>query len=180
MTKELFETAVKDGRPVCYYLFRDLGLGKDCKYFVETGTHEGHSVQFALDLGFEEILSCEFMTNRYTECMNRFSNNDNVSLWCGTSIDSLPGMLEQINKRSCFWLDAHDEGGGVPTFEELALIKEHSIKDHTIIIDDVPTYFAGREKILENTLLSINSDYTLKYYKSINPDDDYVLAAYIE
>ena len=113
MTKELFETAVKDGRPVCYYLFRDLGLGKDCKYFVETGTHEGHSVQFALDLGFEEILSCEFMTNRYTECMNRFSNNDNVSLWCGTSIDSLPGMLEQINKRSCFWLDAHDEGGGV-------------------------------------------------------------------
>ena len=28
MTKELFETAVKDGNPVCYYLFRDLGIVK--------------------------------------------------------------------------------------------------------------------------------------------------------
>ena len=89
-------------------------------------------------------------------------------------------MLENIDKKSCFWLDAHDEGGGVPTFEELNLIKEHSIKNHTIIIDDVPTYFKGREKMLEDVLLSINPDYTLKYYKSINPDDDYVLAAYVE
>ena len=71
MTKELFDQAVKDGRPVCYYLFRDLGLEKDCKYFVETGTHEGHSVQFALDLGFDEVLSCEFMNDRYDRCMER-------------------------------------------------------------------------------------------------------------
>ena len=180
MSKELFETAVKDGRPVCYYLFRDLGLGKDCKYFVETGTHEGHSVQFALDLGFDEVLSCEFMNDRYDRCMERFTEEENVSLWCGTSLEALPGMLEQVDKKYCFWLDAHDEGGGVPTFEELDLIKEHKIKDHTIIIDDVPTYFKGREKMLEDTLLSINPDYTLKYYKSINPDDDYVLAAYVE
>ena len=180
MTRELFETAVKEGKPVCYYLFRDLGLGKGCKYFVETGTHLGGSVQFALDLGFDEIFSCEFMDDRYNECMGKFSDNNNVSLWLGTSLDSMPGMLDQVDKRSCFWLDAHDEGGGVPTFEELALIKDHSIKDHTIIIDDVPTYFKGREKMLEDVLLSINPDYTLKYYKSINPDDDYVLAAYVE
>ena len=56
MSVELFDIAVREGRPVCYYLFRDLGIGKDCKYFVETGTHLGGSVQFALDLGFEEAL----------------------------------------------------------------------------------------------------------------------------
>ena len=180
MTKELFDQAVKEGNPVCYYLFRDLGIGKDCKYFVETGTHLGGGVERALDLGFDEVLSCEFMQDRYQGCMDKFEPNDNVSLWCGTSTECLPGMLKNIDKKSCFWLDAHDEGGGVPTFEELELIKEHPIKDHTIIIDDVPTYFKGREKMLEDVLLSINPEYTLKYYKSINPDDDYVLAAYVE
>ena len=88
--------------------------------------------------------------------------------------------LKRLHQRACFWLDAHDEGGGVPTFEELTLIANSPIKDHTIIIDDVPTYFKGREKMLEDVLLAINPDYTLKYYKSINPDDDYVLAAYVE
>ena len=180
MTKELFDQAVKEGNPVCYYLFRDLGIAKDCKYFVETGTHLGGGVERALDLGFDEVLSCDFMDDRYQGCMDNFEPNDNVSLWCGTSIECLPAMLKNIDKKSCFWLDAHDEGGGVPTFEELELIKGHSIKDHTIIIDDVPTYFKGREKMLEDVLLSINPDYTLKYYKSINPDDDYVLAAYVE
>ena len=66
-------------------------------------------------------------------------------------------------------------------FAELDEIKNNSIKDHTIIIDDVPEYFKGKDKVkLENKLFSINPDYQLKYFKSINPNDDYVLAAYIE
>jgi hypothetical protein len=158
MSVELFDIAVREGRPVCYYLFRDLGIGKDCKYFVETGTHLGGSVQFALDLGFEEALSCEMMPDRYNHCMEKFSENDNVSLWLGDS----------------------DDGGGVPTFEELDLIAENEIKDHTIIIDDIPVYFLGRQKQLEDKLKSINPNYTLTYYKSIDREQDYVLAAYVE
>ena len=41
MTEELFDKAVEEGNPVCYYLFKDLGIDKGCKYFVETGTFEG-------------------------------------------------------------------------------------------------------------------------------------------
>lgn len=81
MTKEVFDIAVAEGNPVCYYIFRDLGIGKDCKYFVETGTHLGGSVQFALDLGFEQIFSCEMMRDRYEHCMNKFKDSDNVNLW---------------------------------------------------------------------------------------------------
>ena len=44
MTEELFDKAVAEGNPVCYYLFKDLGIDKGCKYFVETGTFEGYSV----------------------------------------------------------------------------------------------------------------------------------------
>ena len=94
MTKELFDQAVKEGNPVCYYLFRDLGIAKDCKYFVETGTHLGGGVERALDLGFDEVLSCEFMDDRYQGCMDKFEPNDNVSLWCGTSTECLPAMLK--------------------------------------------------------------------------------------
>jgi len=181
MSVELFKTAVEEGRPVCYYLFRDLGIGKDCKYFVETGTHMGGSVQFALDLGFDEAFSCEMMESRYNHCMEKFSENDNVSLWLGDSEDCFSEMMKQVDKKSCFWLDAHGEGGGVPTFNELEEIAKNSIKDHTIIIDDVPEYFKGADKFrLEKELLAINPDYKLQYYKSINRTDDYVLAAYIE
>ena len=48
------------------------------------------------------------------------------------------------------------------------------------MIDDIPVYFLGREKVLEEKLLSINPNYTLQYYKSINPTDDYVLVAYVK
>ena len=52
--------------------------------------------------------------------------------------------------------------------------------DHTIIIDDIPVYFLGRQKQLEDKLKSINPNYTLTYYKSIDREQDYVLAAYVE
>ena len=98
----------------------------------------------------------------------------------GGSEDCFVEMMKHVDKKSCFWLDAHGEGGGVPTFDELDLIEKNEIKDHTIIIDDIPVYFAGRIQQLENKLKSINPDYTLTYYKSIDREQDYVLAAYIE
>jgi len=181
MTEELFDKAVEEGNPVCYYLFKDLGIDKGCKYFVETGTFEGYSVQVALDHGYEEVFSNEIFEERYNQCLQRFDRNDNVNLWLGDSLDAFPDMMRKINKKSCFWLDAHGEGGGVPTFMELDEIKKNSIKDHTIIIDDVPEYFKGKDKTkLETKLLAINPNYKLQYYKSINRTDDYVLAAYVE
>lgn len=176
--------------PTCAFLFRDFGVKLGCKYFVETGTHLGHGVQYALDHGFQEILSCEFMKDRYEHCMERFSENDNVSLYLGTSLDCMPKMLEVVNDKACFWLDAHDEGGGVPTFEELELIKNHLIKNHTIVIDDIPTYFSDSKDVLENLILSINENYKIEYlpvYFGIAPEytshkiiEDYQLVAYTD
>ena len=180
--KELYEVESKD-IPTHSFLSRDFGVKRDCKYFIETGTHLGHGVQYALDHGFENVFSCEFMQDRFDHCMNRFSSNDNVSLWLGTSIASMPEMLKQVDQKACFWLDAHDEGGGVPTFEELDLIKNHSIKNHTIIIDDIPLYFADKKNELEQKLLSINENYSIFYfpvYMSRKLVEDYQLLAYVE
>jgi|TARA_B100000131_G_scaffold280219_1_gene285913 hypothetical protein len=180
MTKKLFNKAVKEGKIVSYYLFKDLGVGTGSKFFIETGTHIGNGVQYAIDAGFENVFSCEFMKSRYNECMERFKDDDNVSLWLGTSVDCIPEMLKQVDQKACFWLDAHAEGGGVPTFEELDIIKSHPIKDHTILIDDIPVYFNDKKESLEKKIKSINKDYTIEYHKSINPDLDYILAAYIK
>ena len=155
-----------------------------CKNFVETGTHLGNGVQYALDHGFEEILSCEMMEDRYQHCMNRFKDNDNVSLWLGKSDVCFSEMVNKITEKSCFWLDAHAEGGGVPTFEELDVIKTNNIKDHTIIIDDIPIYFGGKSLDLEKKLLTINENYTIEYFPvdlggQRGRVDDYELVAYV-
>ena len=88
-----------------------------------------------------------------------------------------------MDQKACFWLDAHDEGGGVPTFEELDLIKNHSIKNHTIIVDDIPLYFADKKNKLEQKLRSINENYSIFYfpvYMSRELVEDYQLLAYVE
>jgi hypothetical protein len=177
MVKNYYNTALKENNPVCYYLFKDFGIDKFCEYFVETGTHLGGSVQFALDFGFKKLFSCERMKDRYEYCKTKFKNNENVNLWLGNSETCFLEIMKHIDKKSCFWLDAHGEGGGVPTFFELDLIEKNNIKDHTIIIDDIPIYFAGKEKELEQKILSINKNYKIEYYKSINEFDDYILVA---
>ena len=97
----------------------------------------------------------------------------------------MKNFLPKINKKCLFWLDAHDTfgtGGGVPTFEELEIIKNHSINNHTIIIDDIPLYF-GDGKNLENVIMSINPNYKIIRVTSNLFDpryEDYVLIAYVD
>ena len=179
-----YQESISSGKIVSYYLFKDLGVGTGSKFFIETGTHIGNGVQYALDHKFDEVLSCEMMQDRYQHCMNRFKDNDNVSLWLGKSDDCFSEMVKTLTKKSCFWLDAHAEGGGVPTFDELNVIKNSSIKDHTIIIDDIPVYFSGQVAALEEKLLSINNDYTIEYFPvdlggEKGRVDDYELVAYV-
>ena len=127
-----FQESISSGIPTYYFLLRDFGVGKGCKNFVETGTHLGNGVQYALDNGFDEVLSCEMMQDRYQHCMDRFKDNDNVSLWLGKSDDCFSEMVSKLTEKSCFWLDAHAEGGGVPTFEELGF---RSSRCHLTFLD---------------------------------------------
>jgi hypothetical protein len=89
--------------------------------------------------------------------------------------------MKDIDKRSLFWLDAHDSfgtGGGVPTFKELEVLEKHDIKNHTLLIDDIPLYFGDGSELKER-ILKVNPDYKFTMH---NPDTrpDYIMVAYID
>ena len=102
---------------------------------------------------------------------------NNVHIFMGNSGTILPKIIKQIptNKTITFWLDAHYSGGQTSFFEkkcpildELNSIKEHIIKEHTILIDDMRLF--GTEahdniQISEITdlILSINPNYKFTF-----------------
>jgi hypothetical protein len=150
----------------------------------ETGTHKGDAVQTALDLDFKKILSVEVMADMFEKCKARFEKQIEegvVTLYAGGSNDRMNEMLEQVDSPTMFWLDAHF-GDGTPVWGELEAIKNHPIKTHTILIDDVPLYFNKEE--LEARILEINPNYLFVYEDILNEGinvtyTDYDLVAYI-
>ena len=180
MTRAAYEEAKETGINSFSLAFRDYGVKRGCKHFVETGTYLGTGVEYAIGHGFEEIFRCELSEERYNICMEKFKDNDNVNLWLGDSRDCVKEILKKVDEKACFWLDAHAEGGGVPTMEEIDMIKDHSIKNHTIIIDDIPVYFGeDGKKQLKKRILDINPDYKFIGWSSHAPDDEYALVAYV-
>lgn len=172
--------------------------------FIETGTYIGEGVKKAISSGFTKIISIELDKKRYEICKNKFENNDNVEIILGDSGKVLPNILKNINQPCTFFLDAHycvDNAEisekWCPLNEELDAIRNHHIKNHTILVDDIRCmdnsglmvnnindYFKINEiKIKEvihkfndiylktkeqfMNLIDINTDYTLEI---INPD----------
>ena len=76
-------------------------------------------------------------------------------------------MLELVNEPSLIFLDGHFFDGS-PLWKELEILKQHTIKEHTIIVDDVPNYFNGGTSVKEK-LLEINSNYKFSFEDSLNP-----------
>lgn len=113
--------------------------------FVETGSYAGWGIEAALAAGFAKIYSIEVNDHFYQICREKFRYHRNVHLRFGDSVLVLPKMLMGINERCTFWLDAHymsdpNTAGGmipVPLMEELKIIKQHPIREHTILIDDI-------------------------------------------
>jgi hypothetical protein len=138
----------------------------DHKLFFETGTHKGDGVQNALDMGFEEVVSIEILPEYYERCVKRFKDNDKVHLFLGDSNERMEEMLGLIKEPSLIFLDGHFDNGN-PLWKELEILKNHPIKTHTIIVDDMPNYYGNGEKVKEK-LLEINPNYTLVYEDSLN------------
>ena len=136
----------------------------ECNTFFETGTHFGHSVQDALDLGFEKIISVEINDNYYNHCLNAFKDelDKKVFLFFGDSLVHLPQMLEMVDSRTMFWLDAHIDGLNTPFQQELKLILEHPIKNHIILVDDIGGYGCD-ENWIKETILTSNPDYKFDF-----------------
>lgn len=147
------------------------------KWFVETGTYKGDGVQCAIEAGFQGIISTELSSALFNHCKNRkyeFGNRKEkpmVALLCGTSVDNLPHMISDIKEPITFWLDAHYSEGCTakgdemsPILKELAIIGNHPIKTHTILIDDrrhFGTHHFGmiKENQIMDALKEINPDY---------------------
>ena len=153
------------------------------RIFIETGTNTGVGIRQALDCGFEEVISIELSEYLFNLVLPKFSNNSNVKILLGDSAKVLPSVLEKINEPVTFWLDGHYSGddtalGDVnsPLMFELEAIKNHHIKTHTILIDDLrcwknkPNEYPKEHcysndfdvNIIKNKLLEINPDYNLE------------------
>jgi hypothetical protein len=153
-------------------------------WFVETGSYAGDGIEAALKSGFEHIISMEINETNFMECTGLFEDNSNVILFNDDSALFLLRAINMIQTRITFWLDAHFSGADgqtglvkYPILYELAQIKQHHRKDHTIIVDDVRLWegvSAERDFSLEdiiNSLMSINPDYKITYADGTEPND---------
>lgn len=175
------------------------------KNFIETGTYIGDGVRKAIDTGFKNIYSIELDTRRFNHNVKQFQNYQNVHIIHGNSGIELPKLLDKINEKSTFWIDAHFCGEEIgvgkgkaeladkwtPIKEELEAIKNHHIKDHILLIDDFrcmnnthidertgkPAGFPGKDNLLKK-IKEINSNYTIEFLDGVQKND--VVLAYIK
>jgi len=152
-------------------------------WFVESGSHVGEGIQNAIVAGFKNIISVEISELYFKYCVGRFNGNkDKVHLYWGDTEDLLEGLISPINEPITFWLDGHNSGGNTgcgkhesPLMQELEIIKNHPIKNHTIIIDDMrcwekPHYDFDRDDII-NFLKTINPNYEIIYENGTAAND---------
>lgn len=131
--------------------------------FVETGSCDGDGIQLALDAGFKTIYSIELAPEHYEHCVERFKDNQNVHLLFGDSSLVLSEILSIINVPITFWIDAHYyEASICPLLQEIEAIRNHHIKTHTLMIDDI--------RDLVNYGLGLNIDVLKQKISLINPD----------
>ena len=152
--------------------------------FIETGSYVGDGIKNAIFAGYQSIYSIELAEKHYQYCKSYFKYNNAVQLHHGDSVAVLPYILSNLTQSATFWLDAHYSGGDTafvntltPLMKELEFIKQHHIKTHTIIIDDLrewsrdhPAIGFGLEDI-KNKILEINPDYVFSFTDSFAQND---------
>ena len=78
----------------------------------------------------------------------------------------MPNLLEKVNGKALFWLDAHENGEVIPTINEIDYILKDKRNDHTIIIDDMDLVeYSISLNDLKSKFLEKNSDYKFKNMK---------------
>lgn len=120
--------------------------------FVETGTCEGHGVNFA-KRHFERVYSIELGDYYYNRAVELFKDDINVTLIHGDSGKELRALLPKIGAdRTLFYLDAHFSGGltvkspnysgswAAPLREEMRAIFEGLVPG-VILIDDLQEFW---------------------------------------
>lgn len=120
-----------------------LKLFKRGDVFIETGTLYGDGIAHALDADFKKIISIDIDPSLVNQARTLFSNRSAVEIVLWDSKKALVEVILKINETCTFWLDAHWDMGPVcgevicPLYDELTAIKNHPIKNHLILIDDM-------------------------------------------
>lgn len=160
------------------------------RILIETGTCYGRTVEFALANGAKSVRSVEGYKERYENCVEKFSGDSRVSLWCGHSKDKLSEMIQDLNEQAVFFLDAHPSGPNSYGHEELdkdlgyiygqdavlvaelEIIANHHIKDHIIIVDDQHSHEGGiqAQQKYKEILLEANPNYSFRFEKKMGHD----------
>jgi len=157
-------------------------------YFVETGSLDGKGIDAALSAGFNNVISIELSNRHYRFCRDKYKNRSEVTIVHGDSGLILGDVISEINDKITFWLDSHYSGGGtasgcepVPLMRELQWIKDHHVKEHTILIDDMRllrdkanewSYLTFDENDLISFLKTINGNYKISYEDTSRSEKD--------
>ncbi|HUO10668.1 MAG TPA: methyltransferase domain-containing protein [Phycisphaerae bacterium] len=157
--------------------------------FVETGSYLGDGIQAALDAGFVRVHSIELSPKYFELCTKRFRNDPRVTVHLGDSSQTLPRVVAGLETPATFWLDGHWSAGDTalgpkscPLMEELEAIAAHSIKSHTLLIDDMrcwrtedPTIGFGPREI-EAKVQALNPNHRIEYADSTLAPRDILVA----
>jgi hypothetical protein len=129
------------------------------KTFIETGTAQGHGLEYANSFSFNKLYSIEYSEILYNECVNKFNKFEKIKLFHNKSNEGLIDIFEnyEIDSNIIFWLDAHYPGADLvgtpdnfnygddefrlPLENELKIIKKYRKNNNDIIIiDDLRIY----------------------------------------
>ena len=113
--------------------------------WIETGTYRGDTTAF-LAKEAAHVYSIEPEPTLAKAAIERFADDDRVTIAEGLAEDRLAGILEQVEGPVSFWLDGHFSGGvthkgpaDTPIREELAAIEKHleRLGEVRILVDDL-------------------------------------------
>lgn len=160
------------------------------RYFVETGTWVGNGVISAQQAGFAEIHSIELSERYYSYCKEMFHGAENVHLWLGDSGALLADVIRDMHEPITFWLDGHFSGNdtaqgieNTPILKELEAIRQHPIKTHTLLIDDVRLFGSAEFDfvplhVIVQKIREINPNYIITFADG-HPFPRDILVAYV-
>lgn len=161
---------------ICYYKHSAFkNHKKDKTIFIETGTNIGGGIANALALDFKNIYTIEIIKDNYEIAKEKWKHVPHVKTYLGDTAQWIGRILEEINEPAFFWLDAHFNTSEA-TYKELEFIKNHKVKTHTILIDDMSLYFDKQH--IEKTIREINPNYVISYEPTWRSKQE-ILAAYI-
>jgi hypothetical protein len=129
---------------------KDLKDKHNCQVFFETGFYAGKRFEYALQAGFEKVISVELLADFVSNGINKFAkeiSEGKANIFLDDSANMSKYLKDIKDKKILFWLDAHlDNGLGsavtmpkefCPLSYELQAIKEALNVRPIILIDDL-------------------------------------------